>query len=303
MQGPELASMPARGGGPGADRRAPPLDPDLLARLAPSLRPVEAGLWRAAAATPVSYPDDGNRECFEIEDGSYWFRHRNEVLALVLERFPPPGALFDVGGGNGFVARGLAERGHAVVVVEPGADGVRNALARGLDPVIHATFEDAGFLEASLPAVGLFDVVEHIRDDVGFLALVRSRLRAAGRAYLSVPAHAWLWSREDETAGHFRRYSRHSLAAALSRAGLELEYATHFFRPLVLPILLLRSLPSRCLPARGSDPERVRAQHRLGTGIAGRWLDGALRAELGALSRGAVRGRGASLVAVARRPS
>lgn len=273
-----------------------------LRRFAPALLAGETGIWRAASSNPVSYPPDGNRECFAIEDGSYWFQHRNRVLAWALERWPPPGILFDVGGGNGFVACGLVARGHQVVVVEPGAEGVRNARARGLAPVIHATLEEAGFRPASLPAVGLFDVVEHVDDDLGFLSHVASRLEAGGRVYLSVPAHPWLWSREDEAGGHFRRYTRKALARALGQAGLELELLAHFFRPLVLPILLFRSAPSHLFPS-SRRAGRRREEHRAGDGVAGRWITRALAAEFLALSGGRTRSLGASLLAVARRPS
>ena len=68
-----------------------------------------------------------------------------------------------------------------------------------------------------------------------------------------VPAHAWLWCDEDVEAGHFRRYSRESMVAALSHAGFAVEYITYFFRWMPLPIFVLRTLPSllglRRLPA------------------------------------------------------
>jgi hypothetical protein len=62
----------------------------------------------------------------------------------ILRRFPPPGMLFDVGGGNGFVAAALERAGWQTVVVEPGRRGAENARARGLSRVVCATTDTAG---------------------------------------------------------------------------------------------------------------------------------------------------------------
>ena len=37
------------------------------------------GIWRPETITAVSYPKEGNDVCFQIEDGSYWFNHRNQA--------------------------------------------------------------------------------------------------------------------------------------------------------------------------------------------------------------------------------
>ena len=86
------------------------------------------------------------------------------------------------------------------------------ARSRGLDPVVCATLEEAGLRPESLDAVGLFDVVEHIRDEVGFLRTVRQTLCHGGRLYLTVPAFRALWSSEDDLVGHHRRYTLGAVA-------------------------------------------------------------------------------------------
>ena len=93
-----------------------------------------------------------------------------------------------LGGGNGFVAAALKQRGVPVVLVEPGADGVRHARTRGLRNVVHATLKEARFRDRSLPAIGFFDVLEHIDDEHAFLHEIRRCLSPCGRIYLVVPA-------------------------------------------------------------------------------------------------------------------
>lgn len=230
----------------------PPLD---LALFANGLQRQPDGVWRGRGTEPVSYPGGGNVDCFAIEDRSFWFAHRNACILALLRRFPTAGPFFDIGGGNGFVAAALqAEGGIPVVLVEPGADGVRHAQARGLRTVAHATLKEARFRDGSLPAIGFFDVLEHIGDEQGFLGEVRRCLAADGRIYVTVPAGRWLWSDADVQAGHFRRYTRASLKRVLQCAGFRPLFMTKVFCILPLPLFLCRSLPSlfgrRQLPGR-----------------------------------------------------
>jgi hypothetical protein len=129
-------------------------------------------------------------------------------------------------------------------MVEPGKIGVANAKSRGVHPIIHSTFEDAGFKRRVLPAVGIFHVLEHIQNDVAFLRTIRDTLRPSGRLFLTVPAYQWLGSVVEANSGHFRRYCVKLLSGVLSQAGFNVEYASYFFIALVAPIFF-RQIPSR----------------------------------------------------------
>ncbi|MGQ0736036.1 MAG: class I SAM-dependent methyltransferase [Acidobacteriota bacterium] len=230
-----------------------------LDAIAPHLIRGADGSWRPSARreAPVAYPDEANRFCFAVEERSFWFNYRNQCILDLVRRYPPAGAIADIGAGNGYVSLALQRAGFSTIVVEPGAAGVRNALSRGLDPVVAATLEGAGFLPGSLPAAGLFDVVEHVRDDERFLGEVHGLLRNGGRLYLTVPAFRALWAREDDLVGHHHRYDAPTLLARLGRAGFIVEHATYMFAPLALPLLLLRTLPSRLGWRTTLDPERI----------------------------------------------
>ena len=189
----------------------------------------------------------GNDQCFEIEDKSFWFQHRNACIIELVKKFPPPGIgpIFDVGGGNGFVAKGLMDAGRDVVLVEPRSAGARNARKRGLQHVVCATTQSAGFKPGSLPAIGVFDVVEHIEDDVAFLRHLHDLLEPGGMLYLAVPAYNFLWSDADDYAGHFRRYSFKTLEKLCSSTYLNVQFLTGVFPWLIAPLSLFRALPYR----------------------------------------------------------
>ena len=271
-----------------------------LSAIAPGLERRDDGVWQARTRSAVQYPDDGNAFCFAVEDGSFWFQHRNGVILDAVRRHPPAGAIADIGAGNGYVSLGLQRAGIETLVIEPGPVGIANARTRGVAPLVWATLEDAGFLPGRLPAAGLFDVLEHIPDDRGTLAHLRTLLVDGGRVYLTVPAYQWLWSPEDDAGGHQRRYTRGGLVRLLASCGFHVDTATYFFAPLPLPILLARTIPSRLGLAGPVDAERAGAQLQ----PSGLLVDAMIRTlamERRWLESGRTIPAGASVLAVARR--
>lgn len=255
-----------------------------------------------AAPPAVSYPGVGHDFCFDAEERSFWFAHRNKVILAVVSRFPPAGPIIDVGAGNGYVSAALQRAGWETIVVEPGSVGAAHARSRGVKNVICAPLEKAGIAAHSAGAVALFDVVEHIEDDTGFLISLRQYLAPAGRVYMTVPAHTMLWSSEDAFAGHFRRYSVRTLAEACGRAGLTVEYASYFFSLLPLPIFLVRVLPEKLRTRPRSVPSSV-LQHDLGGSSLRKIADVIFSPEARIIGRGGRVPIGASCIVVARVPA
>lgn len=248
-------------------------------------------------------PGRGQEQCRKIEETSFWFNHRNDVIASVVLRFSPRDTLFDIGGGNGYVSLGLQRAGVSSVVVEPGPCGARNALERGISAVIQSTLEDAGFRSGSMGAAGLFDVLEHVEDDSAFLREIHRCLRPGGCLFVTVPAFPALWSAEDDAAGHFRRYSLASLERTLQAAGFIVRYRSYFFSILVLPVILLRTLPYRVGLRKGFSLETVEKEHAAGSGRFGTILDAALKLELAWIRHGRRLPAGTSCLPVAARPA
>lgn len=261
----------------------------------------EDGIWYSREAIHVSYPEQGNEWCFGVEDESYWFEYRNRFIAALLRVFPPAGPLVDVGGGNGFVASMIQGAGLDVVVVEPGPEGARNAKKRGVANVICSSLEGAGFRNNTLPAAGLFDVIEHMEDDEDFLGTLSRLLIPGGRIYISAPAYKALWSMDDSSAGHFRRYTIGALRRKLEHTGYSIEFATYIFSFLPIPIFLIRTMPWRLGLRKSVVLEDDRPKHRLPAGLPGTILAGLLDMELRLLLRRRVVPFGGSCLLVAQR--
>lgn len=264
------------------------------------LRQVGPRHWASTSDASVSYPATGHITLSAVENSSFWFAHRNRVIASLVRETPPGGPVLDVGGGTGFVSAGLIAAGFPSVVVEPGKDGVQSCVSRGV-PVVAAPFQDLSIFPGSIPAVGMFDVLEHIEDDAGALSKVHQALAPGGLLYLAVPAGNWLWSHADVQSGHFRRYSKSALKALLDGAGFATVRATYFFSPLVLPLFLLKSLPHRFFRGRDFTQETVSAEHRLPDNFAGRLIDAWLSREASHIEKSGSVPLGTSLFVTARK--
>ncbi|MDA0376003.1 MAG: class I SAM-dependent methyltransferase [bacterium] len=194
--------------------------------------------------TSVSYPVDGTVFFRSVEDDSYWFQHRANVLLDLFQQYPPSEPMYDIGGGNGYFAFTAQRAGVESVLVEPDIQGGKYARERGVRSIIQSRFEDADIQQSSMGSVCLLDVLEHIDNDEEFLTCLHRGLKPNGKLYITVPAMRWLWSYEDLRAGHKRRYTLLSLQDVLERAGFSIDYATYFFSMLPLPIMSLRTIPS-----------------------------------------------------------
>jgi hypothetical protein len=60
-----------------------------VAQISESLRLGDNGIFYAGASEAISYPEEGNEACIQIEDQSFWFRHRNECIRELVRNFPP----------------------------------------------------------------------------------------------------------------------------------------------------------------------------------------------------------------------
>jgi SAM-dependent methyltransferase len=85
----------------------------------------------------------------------------------------------------------------------------------------------------------LFDVLEHIEDEGGFLQSVKFHLAQSGTLLINVPANQFLYSDYDRAAGHVRRYSIKQLEDVAGRNGFTARAFTYWGLPLV-PLLLAR---------------------------------------------------------------
>jgi 2-polyprenyl-3-methyl-5-hydroxy-6-metoxy-1,4-benzoquinol methylase len=274
-----------------------------LEEIAVNIKKKDNGIYYSMSESDISYPDDGNMDCLQLEEDSFWFKHRNNIISESVKKYNMNNHFFDIGGGNGFVAKRLQENGQLVTLIEPGELGAINAQKRGVNNVLCSTLEDAGINSNTLDSVGLFDVVEHIEDDKGFLQKIFGFLKPGGHVYISVPAFNALWSNEDKDAGHFRRYSINQIKSVLQKSGYEIIYSTYIFSILPIPVFLFRTLPSKLgLNKNSNDLDKHQNEHKENKGLVSKILDKIWAWELGQVKKNKRIPFGGSSFIVAKKP-
>ncbi|MGW8379832.1 class I SAM-dependent methyltransferase [Streptomyces sp. ODS28] len=173
----------------------------------------------------------------------WWWRAREENVKHTVRRHRTwrrgHAKILDVGCADGLNWRSLREEGD-IEGIEPDA----SLLAPGSPHL--PRIEVADFLRGRPRAADhdlmvMLDVLEHIGDERAALDRVRRLLAPHGRFLLTVPALPVLWSEFDTLSGHFRRYTRASLRAALEGAGLRV-LALRYCSVWTVPPLFARRL-------------------------------------------------------------
>ena len=179
----------------------------------------------------------------ELAQEHWWFVARRHILATVIGRsvrLTENARILDVGCGTGHNLAMLQQFG-TVEACE--MDPVARDLA-GLRlgrPVLDAKLPELlGVPESQYDLITLFDVLEHVEDDVAALKAIRTRLKPDGTLLVTVPANQWMWSAHDIAHHHHRRYSKGTLARVFADAGFDAQLHSRFNSLLFLPIAAAR---------------------------------------------------------------
>ena len=192
-----------------------------------------------------------------FEENHWWFRARRVILRELLQKgveWRPGMQVFEIGVGPGLNLYSLYPSGCEIRGLEPDVENAGVANRRGPIPVSVGTIESmpSELLDRCYDVITMFDVLEHIKDDIVALERVKSLLVPGGYFILTVPAYQWLWSQHDEVNLHFRRYTRTQILECLKNAGLSVQRAT-YFNTLLLPTVAAARLAQRLIPPREKE--------------------------------------------------
>lgn len=74
----------------------------------------------------------------------------------------------------------------------------------------------------------MLNVLEHVKDDIKALRLLRSALNPGGSLVCLVPCHKFLYNALDEDMHHYRRYEKKELIEKASKAGFHISKMWYF---------------------------------------------------------------------------
>jgi SAM-dependent methyltransferase len=192
-----------------------------------------------------------------VEDVHWWWRARREILAdTIRAHLPDFGVLrsvAEVGCGTGGNLPMLAEFGEVLgAELEPSAVVRAHEKHGGRFEVIQHSIPEP--LPRPVHLLGMFDVIEHVADDAGALRWAAQQVVPGGLVLITVPAFDFLWTRHDEAAHHFRRYSPASLRAIVPPE-LQVLHLT-CFNVLLFPVVTIIRTALRLIP-RAVQPHKT----------------------------------------------
>lgn len=175
----------------------------------------------------------------KAEKNHFWFQIRRKWIFDKVKNFiPPPAKILEIGCGAGNVSSFLAQSGYVVIGCEFYPEAVEKSWP-GFQ-MVRGDTKDLPFQDNSFDIVGLFDVIEHVQDDIASLKEAARVVRKGGIIAVTAPAREELWSWVDEISFHKRRYTKRMLNRVLLKAGLYSLLTEYMFMSLYIPMRYIR---------------------------------------------------------------
>lgn len=134
---------------------------------------------------------------------------RTRVLRILKTRAAPAAHVFELGCGNGSVARTLAAEGYTVTGVDPSESGIAIASRHAHERLrfeVGSTTDDLASRFGRFPVVISLEVIEHCPSAREFMRSFASLLAPGGLGILSTPYHGYVKNLAIVAAGRFDRH-------------------------------------------------------------------------------------------------
>lgn len=107
--------------------------------------------------------------------------------------------------------------------------------------MLYDIFDRKAEMLRSYDGIFLLDVLEHVEDDRGFVKVASEHVKTGGLFIINVPAHMFLFSKFDTSAGHLRRYNAKQLISVLRDSNIEIVTWGYWGWSLI-PVVLVRKI-------------------------------------------------------------
>jgi len=144
-------------------------------------------------------------------DEATWDDHflRSRVSEILRASAPPPRRVFELGCGNGAIARMLAAEGYTVTAVDPSRSGIEIAKKfehERLRFEVGSTDENLAATYGQFPVVLSLEVIEHCPSAQQFMQTFASLLAPQGLGLISTPYHGYWKNLAVIATGRFDRH-------------------------------------------------------------------------------------------------
>lgn len=168
------------------------------------------------------------------------------VGRIVRDELPSEGAIIDFGAGSGSQTSYVLPPTNRIRCLEVDQELHGKIASRGYSVI--GSLDD--IMSESLRGIFSINCLEHIEDDGHILKCLQQKLESGGVIVIFVPAFQFLYSKMDDTVGHYRRYAMSRLSQVLLESGFEIRSKRYvdsvgFLAAFLYKILRRNGEPSR----------------------------------------------------------
>jgi len=196
-------------------------------------------------------------EIYKLQTEGWWFGNgRNKLVIELLSDICPSlekKKILDVGCSEGAFLDCLKKEKSDFRAIDIDKNAIEFCKKRGFkDRVKEGSILDIPFKDNSFDIVTALDVVEHVEDDVKAMRELARVAKKGGTVFVILPAHPWLWSKNDEAYHHHRRYDLDMVKKLVAKTYLRIEAIT-YFNVLLFPVFVLATLATKLSASKGSN--------------------------------------------------
>lgn len=177
---------------------------------------------------------------FEVEEKNFWFKNRRELIYKFLLKYIPNlkgKKMLEIGCGCGNVLAFLNEKGIDCEGSDIYPQALKFARKRTKKPLYQFDVKKIPF-KNKFDIIGLFDVLEHIKEEKIVIKNIYRALKPGGYFILTFPAFFSLWSETDQLAFHKKRYTLPYLEKLLASSGFR-SLKKSYFMSFLLPLFVI----------------------------------------------------------------
>ncbi len=184
---------------------------------------------------------------FKFEESYWWFKGRRKIVFDSVKRLTSNikgKVLLDNGCGTGITLKEI-EDFDLKLGIDHSAEALDYSKRRNCRNLICGEVYQLPLKDSSVNCILLLDVLEHLNKEKTTLSEIFRVSNKGGVVVVTVPAYQFLWSGEDETSLHKRRYVKTRLIKLMESAGFRIEkisYFNSFLMPLIYTMILFNKV-------------------------------------------------------------
>ncbi|TLP39622.1 class I SAM-dependent methyltransferase [Arcobacter arenosus] len=184
------------------------------------------------------------------EKNHWWFKARREIIREKLNKLniKKDSTILEIGCGTGGNIPMLKKYGK-VYAIEMDDYAIEISSKHNIQ-IKKASFPIENPFENKFDLICMFDVLEHIENDIVALEQIKKMLTKDGILIITVPAYTWLYSTHDKFLHHKRRYTL-SKIESLVKNKFEI-YEKTYFNTLLFPAIVIARFIDKIYPKENS---------------------------------------------------